>query len=1485
MRILVIGTASHQGPTLTSVPAAGRSAEAVGAALIAVGGAAPENVRVVVDPPDVDAMSALVAEAEEAAESVLLIYYVGHGLIGPRNQLYLAACATDVVTGPRPHRQALPFREIADTLSGSQVKTRIVILDCCFSGRAELPDAALPTMPGFSPAAASGTYLLASAERLAEAPPGEELTTFSGRFVRLLEKGDARAGSVLTLDAIYERLATAAGEGQARPTSRSGDGSGTFPLAVNRAHPVAGPHQLVAPADGQCPYLGLDAFGLKDAKRYFGRDETIAGLVAVVAGAAEASLPSMLVAASGAGKTSLLNAGLRPALAAGAPGLPGSSGWPVLLMIPDEHPVDQLVHRLSKEAGWPPELSMTTGEGATPAEPALVVRLAEAACKKQSVSRLVFIVDQLEQVFTLCESPAERASFLGAVRALAERHVVVLALRADFYGVAAERPELTDALRHHQTLITAMTPAEMRAAIVEPAVASGWHVDDGLAALILRDLGEQDRLPLLSHALLATWGQREGNRITLGGYGRAGGMAAIGTSAEAAWASIAKDEAEAAALRRMLPRLVRVGGEGPETIRPVPIDDLLRGLDDPAAGERALERFTGDRLITRDSTSVRLSHEALLRSWPRLRDWIDEDHDRLRTAQRLTADAQIWAEAGRDPALLYRGARLGVAAEAAAELGPEATTFLASSRSAQRRSERIRRSVISVLAALLVVALGAAITAVVFQGQAADQRDLAIAGLLAAEAGQLRDRQPNLAKQLSVLSYRLDPATGTGPVLASLASTGTLNAGRVAYDLAQSGDGAFVAVSTGDTLVLRDPRSVTVVSEFGAGELNGPVALSTDGRLLAVGVGPDSPDSNTEDMRDLPRPQVRLYNLTDPAHPVSLAVLETGDTSITAVALTADGKTLAAAGHNGDIRLWDVTQPAQPRETGTIDAHQGMVDSLAFAPSGLLLASAGLDKKSRLWAVPERAKRAEWTSPADWILKPRVFMHRVAFDRTGRYLVTVAGTSGHEYPRIWDIGNPRKVSAVTDDKNWDSPYGNTCSYVSSLVYSRDREDDRFGYVVGGGDGVLCVWRKLSDGLWFASNTSAGTAHSLGAAVILKSAPPEYPLVATPTDSGVLLWDVADAFRPGATGSMPLLKASLLNGVTFNPQGPKLVADTSSNIGTRVWDITDPRSPVPVRDFPSHGTNMFVEAGEGIDQSTAFSPDGTLFAVPRTDGNQALVDIVATGEMTAATYVKPGKPLATLSDFTSGAMGLTFGGGNGRMLAVADVAHRDDGRPSSMRLFDLSDPAAPKLLVNLPTVAYEFAFSTRGPFLYSFSDNEILAWDIGDPANPRPLGSRPATADSLLVDGQLTSDGRYLVAGDNSRYVRIFPVGDDGRLGEPMLLGGRRSFVNTDLALSPDGKLLALPGGEASSDGLVDLFDISDPRTARLNATMAVNNTLNGLAFSPDGKLLAVRGRDGVDFWSTDPEEVIPRVCASAGDPISRREWETYVPGLPYKPPC
>ncbi|MDP9794988.1 WD40 repeat protein [Catenuloplanes nepalensis] len=1523
VRILVIGTATHRGRLLTSVPAASRSAAAVAEAFIGAGGVDPQQVRLVIDPPDAQSMAEEVAAAATAAATVLIVYYVGHGLIDADRELYLAACATDELTPGRASYQALPFRTVGQALASSRATSRIVILDCCFSGRAAMPATLRPAEPGFALSAASGTYLLASAEQLALAtrsparpgrwsaaqppkdaesgdlPEDRGLTAFTGRFVDLLENGDGRAGPHLTLDLVYRRVAAAARDaGEPIPRRQAGDASGSLRLAVNRAHTAAVTEVPDDPGDGECPYPGLAAFGPEDAGRYFGRDAALTALLHGARDALAASQPVVLVAPSGAGKTSLLNAGLVPALASGgsaatrtdpAGSMDGSAEWPVLSITPGERPLSRLVTHLGNAAvvrhGM--RLEDRDVQAALP-EPEELVRLAGLACAARAgAQRMVLIVDQLEQLFTLCESAAERGAFLAAVRALAGRHLVVLALRADFYGAAAERAELAEALRGHQVLITAMTAGETRAAIELPAAGAGLRLDDGLTDLILRDLGDDmARLPLLSHVLWATWRYREGHRLTLGGYQRAGGIAtAIGTSAERAYASLG--EPEATALRRMLPRLVRVGDDGPETARPLPPADLQRGLPDDAA-RRALERFTADRLLTRDATVVRLGHEALLRSWPRLRDWIDEDREQLRAAQRLAVDARAWQESNRDPALLYRGTRLATAAESAADLDAEEAAFLHASRQGRRRAERRRRAVTAVLAALLVLATGAAITAVVFQREAAAQRDTALAGLLAAEADQLRDTQPALAKQLSVLSYRLDEDTGTGPVLASMATRGLLNAGSRAYDLARSDDGSLLAISTDDGVVLRDARGSEPVARLGDGLVPGPVALRADGRLLAAGVVErhGGVANTTRSTIARARPTLALWDLTDPAEP-GQQLLDSGEKSITAVAISSDGRLLAVAGGEGRIRFWDVGTPGTPRELSAVGAHTGMVDSLAFAPSGSLLASSGEDGRARLWDLRDPSapvRRSEVPVSRRYDSTSSTFMHRVGFGPDTPFLVTVADSSGTQmYPQVWDISDPGRPRVRSDDSELHSRPGTDgrVSMIKAVALSRSAGDDD-PYVVGSADYQFCVWRLLGDKLHLASKNHSADIFDLGNPVALEPEAGRPPTVATPSDRGVVLWDVTNAWHSGAAGSLPLLSASLLNHVSFSPRGPKLVADTSADFGTRVWDITRLPETRPVAAFPTSGSNLFE--GEGTDGSSSFSPDGAVLAVSRTDGEEAIVDLVATGELTPDTSDEEVQPLATLRDFESGAQGVQFSL-DGRLLTVADTGHRDEG-PSTLRLFDVSRPSAPRLLAGLPHMIFSVAFSPAGPYLYGFGDNEIYLFDIADPARPRMLGSYPTTADSLLTSGTLTPDGRTLVVGDGGQFVRMFSVLSDGTLGDRIDVPSRSRLDNNGLATSPDGRLLALKGPDVETLGdTVDLYDISDPSTPRLRANLKTGTSVQAIAFSPDGKLLAVRGQDGVDLWRTDPAEVVRDVCATAGDVITREQWATYVPDLPYDPPC
>ncbi|MFD0392299.1 hypothetical protein ACFQ3Z_03850 [Streptomyces nogalater] len=322
---------------------------------------------------------------------------------------------------------------------------------------------------------------------------------------------------------------------------------------------------------------------------------------------------------------------------------------------PGEHPARALAAALHPEGA---------GEAAALAEdPARAVAWARELVPEPR--RLVLLVDQLEELFTVCRSGSERTAFVAALTALAEAEtLVVAALRADFYGNAQGMPALASVLRDNQVLVGPMRNEELRAAIERPARAVGLELDEGLADLLIHELGaarlarsQAGTLPLLSHALWATWRYRSGRRLTVAGYRRSGGIDdAIRQTADDTYAGL--DDDGRAAVRRMLPRLVHIDDETLDTSRPVDRTALLDGLPDPEAAERALHRLAAARLLVLDERTVRISHNALLHAWPLLRQWIDADRDWLRIRQQVAVDADAWWQAGRHPSLLYRGPRL-----------------------------------------------------------------------------------------------------------------------------------------------------------------------------------------------------------------------------------------------------------------------------------------------------------------------------------------------------------------------------------------------------------------------------------------------------------------------------------------------------------------------------------------------------------------------------------------------------------------------------------------------------------------------------------------------------------------------------------------------------------------------------------------------------------------------------------------------------------
>lgn len=527
------------------------------------------------------------------------------------------------------------------------------------------------------------------------------------------------------------------------------------------------------PDEGGSPYPGLARFGTGDGDHFHGRDDLIGELLRRTARARFTAV----VGASGSGKSSLLRAGLVPALRTADDLKPAA----IRLLTPGPHPAR--THE--------PLFTPYDAPGDT-----------------------LLVVDQFEELFTLCADPAERDRFLGRLLTAtdpASRLRVVIAVRADFYGRCAEHGPLAEALRDAALLVGPMSPGGLREAVVRPAAARRLVVERALTARIVADVaGEPGGLPLMAHALREVWRRRSGKALTLAAYEAIGGVhGAVAHTAEAAYATCTP--AEATAARALLLRLVQPGDGTEDTRRPVPRAEL----DADTTTIRVLERLVRERLLTVDGDTVELAHEALIGAWPRLHGWIEENRERLRLHRRLTEAAHAWAELDRDAGALYRGIRLTEAREAFGDGGDgtglsrlERDFLVASAdahdagRRAASRAARRLRALAGALAVLLCLAVVAGVAAWRQSEVSSRQRDEAEARRVAALADTLRATEPRTAMRMALAAWRTADLPETRTALRSAA--------------AQSEEAAFVQ------------------PEEGGRALNAPAWLSRDGRILTT---------------------------------------------------------------------------------------------------------------------------------------------------------------------------------------------------------------------------------------------------------------------------------------------------------------------------------------------------------------------------------------------------------------------------------------------------------------------------------------------------------------------------------------------------------------------------------------------------------------------------------------------------------------------------
>ncbi len=584
------------------------------------------------------------------------------------------------------------------------------------------------------------------------------------------------------------------------------------------------------PEDDDPPYVGLAAYQAEDAERFFGRATAVASLLELVR-----ERPFVGVfGASGAGKSSLLRAGLV-----------ASWDMPAVVVTPGSDPITALALRVAALLDRP--MADVRSELAAGTD---VLR----TLLRCVAGEVLLVVDQFEEAFTHCTG-ADRTWLIETLTQTASAATrVVLGVRADFYGHCGQHPELSQAMHRAQLLVGPMTADELRRAVTGPAAQRGVSVESALLARLVADVsGQPGALPLVSHVLVETWRRRRGMVLTLAGYQDAGGVEhALARSADEVYDALPPDLRSA--VRPLLLRLTTPGDGTGDTRRRVPRAEI----DAPAD---LLDRLADARLLTIDRDAVELTHEALLRAWPKLTVWLDEDRDALRAHRRLTEAADTWCAHDRDPDALYRGLRLEQVQPLRDRLNTAEQEFVDASVAAERarhadrrRAMRRLRRLVAGLIVLVLVLAGTVIYAVDAQRAATRERNEALSLRAAATADRLLRVRTVDAAALALAAYRVAPTAEA----------------RDAVRLAAG----LLAADTSARFVL-PPGKLTITSEHTAYRLwNGTIRGRPGGRLPAGEfLYLVSADERRVLLKSSQSDDYSLWDVTDPDVPRQLAAL------------------------------------------------------------------------------------------------------------------------------------------------------------------------------------------------------------------------------------------------------------------------------------------------------------------------------------------------------------------------------------------------------------------------------------------------------------------------------------------------------------------------------------------------------------------------------------------------------------------------------------
>jgi WD40 repeat protein/DNA-binding SARP family transcriptional activator/energy-coupling factor transporter ATP-binding protein EcfA2 len=1094
------------------------------------------------------------------------------------------------------------------------------------------------------------------------------------------------------------------------------------------------------------PYKGLRAFGEADASDFFGREVISRQLLSRL----EEERFVAVVGPSGSGKSSLVLAGLLPALRQGA--LPGSETWCIAEMKPGEYPLEELEAALLRVAVNPPVSLMEQLEVDDRGLCRAVKRVLAA-----DASELVLVVDQLEELFTLVAAEERRSQFLTLLeRAVSDRGSrlrVVVTLRADFYDRPLQYRDFAELLRDRVLSVAPLSPEEIERAISAPAASVEVSLEQGLLAEIVADvLDEPGALPLLQYALTELFEQRDATTLTRSSYRTIGGVSgALAARADELYAGLPKSGRTAA--RQFFLQLVAVGDAGADTRRSVD-RAALASLDVDQDGlASCIDAFGGSRLLSFDrdprtgASTVEIAHEALLVEWERLRGWIEAARGDVRAHRQLSARAAEWQESSCDASFLLRGRQLAHFEAWAGESGLAQTeverAFLRASLAermallAQEESRRVRevalerravnrlRGIVVVLAAAALVAAGLTIYAFDQSDRSQQHARIATARQLAAASLANLDVDPNLSILLARRAVMEASVNGAPLPDAVDALHRALAASRVVLAIRTPATAAIAVSPDGS-------RLVTAGSTAGAQSAGSPPASTEafvwdtkNGKRLLSLVGARSPIHDIAYSPDGSRIVTgdddgtavvwegqtgkRLFGLPDPG----------AGGGFLGVAFSPDGAMLATADGLARVRIWEIRRH---RVVRTIRSPQPLA-GVVWSPSGTLVGAAQWgaynfsDPASRVWDV--RTGRLVFQT------KGLAGANVLRFAPDGRFLVTPtrSGTA-----QIWEIRRDRLVNTLT---------GHT-GQVVAVAYS---PDDRL-IATGGTDGTARLWDPRS-------GKQLLVLHGPNAPVdALAFTPDSRRLVGASEDGTVRIWDVT----PGGHRDWLTLVADPgpggVDAIAYSHNGARLETTGACDGRTSLWNAetgalirtyrtyaVDPGGLGAAASKPS--CSYYVTTGQRFNaSSTATRPDGNVVAVAVQDGTVQLLD------------GRSGSLLATLAGGHGGARALAFDR-SGKRIATGNW----DG---TAIVWDAASGRPLRTFAGHNGVVESLSFSPDGTTLATAGeDTTAKLWDLR--TGRRLLNLTGHTG--ALTDVEFSPDGTRLAtaSGDGTVRVYILPI--------------------------------------------------------------------------------------------------------------------------------